>query len=173
MQAVTELVEQGRHLRKTQEGRLAGCGLGEVADVVDDGLGPQQLGLVDEIAHPGPAGLVVALEEIEIDQADGRAILVEHLIDGDVRVIDRKVGAGLQDDAVEPLGDVEQAVLEHPVQLQVGLQLLLAQVVLLLAQALGVALPIPGLQLEILALRGDQRLQFGCLRLHRPSRRPG
>ncbi len=165
-------MEQGGDVVVADQRGLAGRGLGEVADVVDHRPGPEQLGLTDEVAHPGAAVFAVALEEIEIDQADGRAILVEHFIDADVGVIDRQVRSPPEGDAVEPLGDVEEPVVQHTAQLEIGLQLLLVQVVLLLAQPLGVPLPIPRLQLDVLALAGDQGLQLLGLGPDRRRRGP-
>ncbi len=68
---------------------------------------------------------------------------------------------------------MEQAVGHHPIQLKVRFQIFLVQIVLLLAQALGVALPVPGLELEILPFGRDQGLQLLGLGLDRRAGRPG
>ena len=67
--------------------------LGEVRDVVDDGLRVEQSGLVDEAVHPRAATLVVALEEIGIEQRERAAVRVEHVEDANVGMVDGNVGA--------------------------------------------------------------------------------
>ena len=148
--------------RKAEQRRLAGRGLGEVGDVVDDRQRAQQLGLVDEVAHPGAAVLVVALEVVAVEKRQRLAVGVEHFEHAHVRVVDRNVLALLEGDAVELVGGVEHAVLQHVVQLEVGLDLRFVEIVLGLADLLGVEVPVPRLELEAALLRVDQRLNvFG------------
>ncbi len=122
--------------------------LGEVGDVVDDGQRAEQLGLVDEVAHPGAAVLVVALEVVAVEERERLAVGVEDLEDADVGVVDGEVVALFEGDAVELVGGVEDAVLQDVVELEVGLDLDFVEVVLGLADLLGVEVPVPGLELE-------------------------
>ena len=148
VQRVAELVEHGDHVVERQQRRLAGGRLGEVGDVVDHRLGAEQLRLVDEVVHPGAAALVVALEVVAVEQRQRVAVLVEHLEHAHVRLVHRNVLALLEGQPVELVGGVEHAVLQHVVELEVRLDLVLVEVVLRLAHLLGVELPVPRLQLE-------------------------
>ena len=71
VEAVSELVEHGGDVVEGDERGLAGGGLGEVGDVVDDGELVEERGLIDEVAHPGAALFVVALEVVEVDEVRG------------------------------------------------------------------------------------------------------
>ena len=132
---------------KLMQRRLARRGLLEVGHVVDHRQRAQQLGLVHQNVHPRAAVLVVALEVVAIEQRQRLAVGVEDLEDAHVRLIDGKVVALLEGEAVELVRGVEDAVLEHVVQLEVRLDLGLVQIVFRLAHLLGVELPVPGLEL--------------------------
>ena len=143
---------------KLMQRRLARRGLGEVGDVVDHRQRAQQLRLADEDVHPRAAVLVVALEVVAVPERQRLAVGVEDFEDLHVGVVDGNVCALLEGDAVELVGGVEHAVLEHVVQLEVGLDLRLVQIVLRLAHLLGIEVPVPGLKLESALLRIDERL---------------
>ena len=51
----------------------------------------QQLGLVDEVRHPGSAALGVAFEVVAIEQADLRAIAIEDVEDPHFALVDGQV----------------------------------------------------------------------------------
>ena len=76
----------------------------------------------------------------------------------DVGVIELKVEALGEAEAEEPACRVERR-LDHPVELQIRLDLALVEVELGLAPLFRQVAPIPGRDLEIAALAGDDRLQ--------------
>ena len=61
--------------------------------------------------------------------------------------------------------------LDHPVELQIGLDLALVEIELGLAPLLGVIAPVPGRDFEIAALAGDDRLQRRLLPLRAQNAR--
>src|SRR5690349_18363350 len=67
----------------------------------------------------------------------------------------------MEGDAVKPVGGEEDTVIEDAVELKIGLELAFIEIVLRLAQLLGIEIPVPGLELKALAAALDQRLQ-GC-----------
>ena len=151
MQRVAELVEHGGDIAEAEQSGLARRRLAEVADVVDHRQRAQQLGLVNKVAHPGAAVFVVALEVVAVKKSQGLAVGVEHLEHAHIRVVHRNVVALLEGDAVELVGGVKHAILQHIVQLEIGLDLRFVQVVLGFADLLGVEVPVPWLQLEAAA----------------------
>ena len=78
-------------------------------------------------------------------------------------VIHRNVFALFEGDAVELGRRVEDAVLQHVVQLEVRLDLLFIQIVLRLADLLGVEVPIPRLHFEAAILQVDYGLDVAAL----------
>ena len=162
VQGVSELVEHGANVVGGEQRGLARRRLGEVADVDDDRLGAHQLRLLDEVVHPGAALLVVALEVVDVEQGEGAAVGVEDLEDAHVGVVDRKVLALLEGNAVELGGGVEDAVFEHVVHLEVGLDLLFVEIVFGFAHLLGIDFPVKRLELESALLLVDDFLNvFG------------
>lgn len=151
-------MEHGGDVVEADQGGLAGGGLGEVADIVDHRPCAEELGLADIVAHPGAARLVVPLPQIEIHQAQLRAVVIEHLEHHHIGVIDGNVGAALEGDAVEPGGGIEHTILQNLVDLEIGLQRRFIQVIAFLAHLLGIALPVPGLEGKGLALLVDRGL---------------
>ena len=77
-------------------------------------------------------------------------------------MVHRKVLADRELQAPELVGD-EELGLEHLVELEVGLELVLIEVEARLADFLGVVAPVPSLQLVLAALGIDQRLHVGAL----------
>ena len=92
--------------------------------------------------------LVVPLEIIAIEQRQRTTVGVEHLEDAHARVIGRKVLALLEGDPIQLVGGVKDAVLQHIVQFEIRLDLLLVEIVFGLANLLGVEPPVPRLELE-------------------------
>ena len=161
---MAEFMEHGADVVEADQRGLAGRRLGEVRDIVDHGLGAQQFRLADEIAHPGAAGFVVALEIVEIHQAQRLAVLVEDLEHHHIGLIDRNVVALLEGDAIKLIGGIENAILQHLVEFEIGLERRLIQVIARLAHFLGIALPVPRLQVEMRTVLVDRLLdQFGFL----------
>jgi hypothetical protein len=110
---VAEFVEHGGDVVEAEQRRLARRRLGEVGDVVDTGLVPSSFDWLTKFDIQAPPDLVVALEIVEIHEAELGAVLVVDLEHADVRLIDRDVLPLLEGDAVELVGGVEDAVLEH------------------------------------------------------------
>ena len=148
VQRVAELVKHRGHIVKAEQRRLPRRGLLEVGHVVDHRQRAQQLRLAHQRIHPRSAVLVVALEVVAIPQRQRLSIRIENLKHAHVRLLHRNVVPLLEGEPVELVRRIEHAVLEHVVQLEVGLDLRFVQVVLRLAHLLGVELPVPRLERE-------------------------
>src|SRR5262245_24626293 len=84
-------------------------------------------------------------------------------------MIEREVGALLEAETEKPVRRLESRR-DHPVQLEIGLQSRLVEIMLCLAQFFGVVTPIPGGDGEIAAFcRGEARQLIAILA--RPSAR--
>lgn len=142
MQRVPELVEHRVDLVERHQGRLAP----DDVEVVDHHRpGALQARLLHEAVHPRPAplgrpGVVVAQE-----QAQRRAVLVAHLEDPHLRVVAPQVGPLVEGDAVEARRRVEDALLQHGVQLEVRSHAAAVDVVAGPAHPLRVERPVPRL----------------------------
>ncbi len=158
--AVADFMEHRGHLVEAHQRRLAFDRLGDVHHVDDDRLLVEQLALAAEGGHPGTAALARAREVVGVEQADLGVIGVDHVEHAHVGVIDRKVGALAEAHAVKPVQGVEQAVLKHPVQLEIGFYRLGVEVVVLRADLFRVVLPIPRSQFEILPVGADRSLDL-------------
>ena len=161
VQRVSELVEHRRHVIISQQSRLARGRLGEIGDVVHDRFPARQRRLVDELIHPCPTLLVVALEVVGIKQRQRLAVGIEDLEGADIRIVNRDVVPLLESQSVQLVGGEEDAVLQNVIELEVRHDLRFIQVILRLPHLLRVVLPIPRLQLETPALRVDQLLHVG------------
>ena len=142
-------MEEGLHLAQCQQGRLLFCRLGEVhhhRDVRTDVLAL----LVDILSlifrHPGTALLALAGVEISVEDGEIAAILVEHLVSLDVRMVNRNVLVLLEGDAVQLVGKTEDTAY-HLRQFEVGTQHFLVDVVLLHLQLVTVETSVPRLHL--------------------------
>ncbi|MND41304.1 hypothetical protein D3C80_320540 [compost metagenome] len=159
---MTKLVEHGDHVIVRQQRRLARCRFGKVGNVVDHRFGAFQLRLFDEVAHPGAAAFVVAFKEVGIEQRHRFAVFIEHLIHAHVRLVNRDILTFFEADAVQQVGGIEHAVVQHVIQSEVRFDLRFIQIVLRLAHLFGIELPIPGGNLEIAFLLVGSRLNvFG------------
>ena len=152
MQSVAELMEERLYIRRGEEGGSALSGSLEVADVVDDRLRTEERALLDEVRHPRPTRLRWATEVVRIEEGHGGIILVEDLVDLYAISIDRDIRAGLEGQTVELVGCVEDPVLQHAIQHEIGLEVGFIEVVLSLLQALGIVVEVPGSELEVLTL---------------------
>ncbi len=166
MQGVAELVEQGGRLVEAEKRRLAGGGLREVADVVDDrsDVPAALLPLLPEIVHPGSPVLAGAGEVVDVEESEVGPVGIQHLVGPYVRVVDGGVGAHLEGDAEERVRDVEGGLLDA-FQLEVGLDGLLVEVEPGAPQLLRVEPPVPSGQLEVAAVPLHHGLEIGALRL--------
>ncbi|MNQ62929.1 hypothetical protein D3C85_772930 [compost metagenome] len=161
---MAELVEQGLGVVQRDQQGLTGLGLDEVVVVRgQDRLGASQ-GREGPIGgHPGARTLARTGEVVGVVETDQLAGgLVSDLIGGHVRLEgrDRALGQGLEDEAVQALGHVEGGRADG-MQFEVGLQLVLIEVVLGLADLLGEVEVVPGLDV----VAGD-RLHVGDLLGH-------
>ena len=164
MQRVAELVEQRVDLVERQQRRLPGGRLRDVEVVDDDRRGAQQPRLGHERAHPRPAALALAGVEVAEVQPDRRAVGVGHLPDPDVGVVALQIGPRGEPEAVQQLGGVEDAVDQHPVQLEPRPQGRGVDGVPLGAHLLAVERPVPGRELDAVAggrLAQDRGLGLG------------
>ena len=156
MQGVAELVEQGLGVVQRDEERLALRGLDEVVVVGADDvrLLAVQVGVAPVGGRPGARPLARAGEVVGIEDADVAAGLAVGDLEGlHVRMEDRN-GPRRQLgelEAIEAVGHVEGAAL-HRGQLEVGLQVVLIEVVAGFADLLEVVQVIP--RLDVVAGQG-------------------
>ena len=161
MQRVAEFVERGGHFIPGQQRRLAGAGLGNIEVLADHRLRTHQARLAHILVHPRATTLVAACIPVDVNQRQRLAVLVEHFEHAHGRIVDRQFLAFLEGQAVQLVGRVEHAVLQHIVHFQIGLELRLVEVVTRRAHFLGVVGPVPGFQLEAALLGIDDRLHVG------------
>ena len=116
-------------------------------EVVDHhGALAEQRRLVHEAVHPRAAALGLARPVVGEEQAELAAVGVEHLEHAHVRVVADQVVALRERQAVELGRRAEDAVGQHPLQLQVRAQDGVVERAALLLDLLGVELPVPRLQ---------------------------
>ena len=137
-----------------------GAGFGEVSDVEDGRLRADEARLIDEAVHPRAAALVRTREVVAVVERHRFAVGVEDLEHAHVRLIDRDVVALLEREPVELIGGVEDAVLQDVVELEVRPHLRFIEVVLGLADLLGVELPVVRRELEAAVFRVDDGLHL-------------
>ena len=124
------------------------AGRGRLSTLTTTGTEFEQERLVDEIAHPGAAALALAGEIVAQEQPDGAAVGVPHLPDPDIRVIADQVGPADQFDAIEPGRRIEDAIAQHPLEVEIGAQGGGIDVILLGPDPLGVVRPVPWRELD-------------------------
>ena len=107
---------------------------------------------VDELSlifcHPCTALLALAGVEVGIEDSQEAAVLVEHLVGLDVRVVDGDVLVLLESDAVQSVSQSEDTF-DDIGQLKVWAQHLCVQVVLLHLQLVAVEAAVPGMHLTL------------------------
>ena len=157
VQPVAELVEEGRSLVGTEQGRLALDGLGEVADDGhhgDDAVAVLVIPLRTIAATPGSTTLAGTGEEVEVNDSQRLAVLVDALEDLRLGMGQRHVGERAETDAIQAGSHIESS-LAHVVQLQIGAHFVLVDVKLGLPGFLEVVAPVPTFGLELLAVLLD------------------
>ena len=155
VQRVAELVQEGGKFVEGQQRRSALGRLGEVhyqrnqrTDLV--ALGVEARGT--ELGHPRTTTLGLAGEEIEVENCHHLTRSIINLVSGYLGVINRDLGVLLELQTVE-LGSQHKYTLLHVVELQVGLNHLVAQSILLILVLLAVIAEIPGHYLALQAKR--------------------
>ncbi len=159
MQRMAEFVEHGGDFVRGQQRGLARRGHCKVGNIEGNGARAFQLCLVHQRIVPGTARLVVAAEEVKIHQPHMAAIGIAHFVHLHILVPGGKVGALVEGDAIQAVGGIKNTIIQHAVQLEIRLELAFIQIVLRLAQALGMEVPVPGLQRRSIAGLVDLRLQ--------------
>ena len=163
MQGVAELVERGADLVGGQQRRAAVRRARHVEAHGDDGAVPEQVRLVDEGRHPGPAPLGRPGEPVADEQAETAAVGVGDLEDPHVRVVAGQVGPLDEAEPVQPGGRGQHAAVQHLLQLQVGAQVVPADREPLGPDPGGVVGVVPRLERPVVAVGVQGRLQLGGL----------
>ena len=146
VKGVAELVEQGLGVVERDQDRLAAFGLDEIVVVRAEGVLLAVKGRMRPVGrHPGPGALAGAGIVVGVVQADRPAGVLD-LIDGDVRMEDRHGARGqfFEGEAVQATRHLERAG-AHVVELEIGFQLILVEVVLLLPDLLRIVEVVPRL----------------------------
>ena len=186
VQSVAELVEDGARVVPADQDRLAGLALHEVRVVGDDDRDLSlDAGLPPVLVHPRAGGLSRTRVRVEVPESDVLALGVGHLPDPHVRMVD---GDGplrhRHELEAEQLFRHPEHALAQLLQLQVGLHVVLVEVVLRLAHLLRVEAVVPGSDADAGLLPVGDRLHIGDLfvdprhrrlphRLHQRHRPPG
>ena len=110
--------------------------------------------------HPRTALLAFARMEVGIEHSEERAVLIEHLVSLDVRMIDGNVLVLLECDAIQLIGQSEDTV-NHPLQFEIRTQHLGIDVVLLHLQLVRIEARVPRLHLVYIFM--SQFAQFVAL----------
>ena len=153
VQGVAKLMEQRRYLVPCNQRGLALGGFGIVADIVDHRFLVTQAALLGEGAHPRAAALGGATEIVGIEQCQGPAVLVHDLKDLHVGVVGGNVLALLETEPVDTVRSMEDAVLHHTVNVEIGLHLIVGQGEHFLLHLGREVETVVGLQLEVRAHR--------------------
>ncbi len=165
VKGVTKLVEQGDDVIPGEKRNAAVTRLLVVADVVDHRTGRQLEGLLDEIAHPGPALFGIAGKVVAVKQRHALTGVVENFPYADVRVVNRNIEPFHKADAKQLAGRPEYAILQYGVERKIGSNLRFIEGVFRLAHALGIKGPVPGLHGEAALLVINHFLNIGLLAL--------
>src|SRR5260370_17395216 len=128
MQGMSKLMEHGNDVGEVDQGRSPGGCLGQVGNVVYHWGVPQKPRLADEFGHPGAAVLVVALEVIAVEKCEVLAVGVEDFEDPYIGLVNGNVVALFESNSVELIGRVEDAVLQHVLDFEIGFYLTIIHV---------------------------------------------
>ena len=162
MESVAEFVEKGGDLFEGEEGGFVPGGLGEVSVVGDHRSDPFSTDdrLVPEGVHPGSAPLGGTGEVVGVEDSHGFSVSFENLEDPHVLMVLGNVFSFHELEAVELTGNVKGS-LENVFEFEVRTEGLFVQVVLGLADLLGVIPPVPGLELEARVILLPEGFPFG------------
>ena len=172
---MAELVKQRACVVERQQRRPAIAALGKVQYVDDDRRLPLgELVLRPEARHPGARALRGAGKIIADEYADVGSVFAEDLPGPHFRMVARQI-VSLFELQTKEAGSAIEGRPDHVVELEIGLQLRLIEIVLCLAHFLRVVAPVPRHDLGIVAAAtgfGGQRLAFfaGALNGFAPHR---
>ena len=162
MQGMAEFVEQGRDFAQGQQGRAARRRFWEVHDIDDDRAHRLvECLLAAKIGHPGARPLRTAGVVIAEEDRDMAALAIDDLEGADVRMIDGEVGARNEPQAEQPFR-AEKGCFDHVIELEIGRERVLIEIIGLPPQLFGIIAPIMRGDAEIGAFRIGQRLQAGA-----------
>ncbi len=151
VQRVAKLVEHGLHLvDREQRGRVLG-GRRHRCHIEDDGAHTLALIVVlgVHLAHPCALGLGGTGEVVGHEHGHVLALLVLDIVDGHLWVVLRGVLHLGEGEAVEFVGDIENAVFHHAVQFKIGANVIVAEVELLGFDLSGIVIVVPRGNLEV------------------------
>ena len=143
VQPVTKFVEQRAGIVDAQKRWLAGRALHEIQHIDDDRfhLAVEPL-LIAVARHPCAGAFRRPPEIVAHEQPHGAPVTPERLPHTHLRVINGEVGALLEGEAEQTPRGIEGGF-DHAVQLEIGLDLVLVEVMLSLADLLGIIAPVP------------------------------
>ena len=170
MQGMAELVEQRACIVEAEERRVSFREVHHIDDDRPNIAGKPLLG--PEGAHPGAAALRRPREVVADEDADEIAVRVADLPEPDVRMIAGNVLQLREAQAEQAVGRLERG-LDHPLELEIRLDLRLVDVVALAAHLLGVVAPVPGFDHDVVPSCSGEGLEGRrALRRHEPPRAP-
>ena len=144
-------MEHGLHLvDREQRGSVLG-GRIEAAHVVDDGALHHAVVVIGtlHLIHPCALSLGGAWEIVGHKHSQVLALSILHVIDGNLGIILGRIFHLGESDAVELVGNIEDAVLHHAVEFKVRTNLILAEAVALSFHLAGIVIVVPRLELEV------------------------
>src|SRR5688500_10576666 len=93
MECMPKFVKEGGNLVEGKQRRLALGWLGDVHVVPDHRFSLEQEGLLDVRIHPGAAALGGAREQVGEKERERFSIMIEHLKDADIFLVDGQIFA--------------------------------------------------------------------------------
>src|SRR5579863_6294893 len=118
LQSMAEFVEHRSYFCEAKECRLARRWLGEIFYVVDDRPGAKEAALANEAARPSASALVGPGEKVGIEQGQRRTVGVKDLKHAHIGLVNRNVFALFEGQTVELIRRIENAILEHAIELE-------------------------------------------------------
>ena len=162
VKGMSKLMEHGTCLVGTEQSRLSGCRLGEVANYCHHWchLLAVLVRLAAISATPCPTPLRGSWEEIEEQYAKQTAISVAALERLCVGMWQRNVFQRLECYSIEAVGTVEHSV-AHVVQLKIRAKLVLVEAVFCTLGTVGIVAPVPALSLKVASVFCHLSLNVG------------
>ena len=171
---MAEFVEQGLGVAERDQRLLALGALGAIEHVDDDRphILAVELRLRAKTRHPCAAALGRSREIVADEQSDMLAPRVGDIEGARFRIVEREIGALGKGQSEQVVRNVEGGA-NHGVEVEIGADFVLVDIVIRLAQLLGIVAPVVRGDLEIAALGRDQFLQLAAIALRRGlGRRP-